>query len=319
MKKIITLIVLCCMTLFLISCRKTTTDTVSGNSKLQVYVSFNAMHEFATAVGQDKVEVYTIIPNGAEPHDFEPKAADIAGLSKANVFIYNGLGMEAWAEKTMEAAENKDLTVIVASDGANVIETDDDHEGDEHDDDEDGEHEEGEEGHDHGKYDPHTWISSKEAINAVQNIADGFSVADPVNKEYYQSNAANYKGQLEAIYNEYANKFAGLDNKHFVTGHAAFHYFCRDFGLEQNSVEDVFAEGEPSPQQLVQLVEYCKTNGVRTIFAEEMASPEVSETLANEVGADIQTIYTMESAEDNLSYLDRFKTNCERVYQSLAK
>jgi zinc transport system substrate-binding protein len=290
------------MTLFLISCKSTAKDTVSDNKKLQVYVSFNALHEFASAVGQNKAEVYTIVPTGTEPHDFEPKAADIAGLSKANVFIFNGLGMEAWAEKAIEAAENDGLTVIVASDGANVIEATDEEEIEEH-----------------GQYDPHTWLSLKEAEIEVQNIADGFSTVDPDNKDYYLSNAANYIKKLEDIFNEYNDKFSDLENKYFVTGHAAFNYFCRDFGLEQNSVEDVFAEGEPSSKQLADLIEYCKENNVSTIFAEEMASPEISETLANEVGAKVQTIYTMESPEDELTYLERIKENCERVFQSLTK
>ena len=51
-----------------------------------------------------------------------------------------------------------------------------------------------------------------------------------------------------------------LPHKNFVTGHAAFAYLCRDFGLEQNSVEDVFAEGEPNAAQLAELIEYCKEN-----------------------------------------------------------
>ncbi|MFT4146253.1 MAG: zinc ABC transporter substrate-binding protein, partial [Mobilitalea sp.] len=280
MKKIIVIVSLVCMTIFLISCgnnSNSTKEPESGNNKLQVYVSFNALYEFALAVGQDKVELKTIIPTGTEPHDFEPKAADIAGLSNANVFVYNGLGMESWAEEAVGAAQNDDLAVIIASEGANVIENTEE---DEH------EEEEEDDGHDHGQYDPHTWLSIKEAEVAVQNIADGFSAADEKNKDFYQANAASYIKQLEDIYNEYYNKFTELDNKYFVTGHAAFHYFCRDFGLEQNSVENIFAEGEPSPQQLAELVEFCKEKNIKTIFAEEMASPEVSETLANEVGAE---------------------------------
>ena len=270
--------------------------------------------------------------------------------------------MEAWAEHAIGAAKNSDLTIIVASDGTNIIENtedghdhaeDDDHEHEEdddhehvgdknHDHDEDDlddgknhEHDEDNHGeeenhehnedhdekhsHSHGKYDPHTWLSIKEAMISVQNIADGFSLADPDNKDFYQANAANYIKELEGIFQEYSVKFSVIDNKYFVTGHAAFQYFCRDFGLVQKSVEDVFAEGEPSPQQLVKLVEFCREKNVTTIFAEEMASPEVSKTLAKEVGAKVQTIYTMESPEDNLSYLERMKENCERVYQSLKK
>lgn len=300
MKKAFAFLLFISITLFLTSCSNISENTITNSQSLQVYTSFNALYEFASVVGQDKVEVHTIIPAGSEPHDFEPKAADIAGLNKADVFLYQGLGMEAWAEHALEAAKNDRLTVIIASDGTNVIEK-------------------SEEEQENGRYDPHTWLSIKETKITIQNIADGFSTADPDNKEFYQANAAEFIHKLEGLYNEYAGKFAVLEEKHFVTGHAAFHYFCRDFGLELNSVEDVFAEGEPSPQQLARLVEYCKENKVTTIFAEELASPAVSQTLANEVKAKVQTIYTMENPEDKLSYFERIKANCERVYQSLAE
>ena len=94
---------------------------------------------------------------------------------------------------------------------------------------------------------------------------------------------------------------------------------CRDFGLTQNSVEDVFAEGEPSAQQLTELVKYCKSNSVTTVFSEEMVSPEVSETLAGEVGAKVETIYTVESAEDGKTYLERMEENLSKIYDSLAQ
>jgi zinc transport system substrate-binding protein len=104
-----------------------------------------------------------------------------------------------------------------------------------------------------------------------------------------------------------------------VTGHAAFGYLCRDMGLVQNSVQDIYAEGEPSAQQLAALVEYCRENHVTTIFAEEMASPAVSQTLADEVGAGLETIYTMESTEDGKSYLERMEDNLCKIYGSLSE
>ena len=77
--------------------------------------------------------------------------------------------------------------------------------------------------------------------------------------------------------------------------------------------------GEPSAQQLAQLVEYCRENNVTTIFAEEMASPEVSETLANEVGAKVEVIYTIENPQDNMTYLERMESNLSKIYVSLTK
>ena len=278
-------------------------SSAAGNGeKLNVSVSFNAMKEFAEAIGKDKVTISTIIPDGMEPHDFEPKAQDLVALSSADVFIYNGLGMEAWAEKAISAADNTALIAVDASAGADAIKNTDPAEVSEH-----------------GQYDPHLWLSITGAKTELGNIKNAFVQADPANESYYETNYKDYTAQLDTLYQEYSEKFKTVESKSFVTGHAAFGYLCRDFGLEQNSVEDVFAEGEPTAQQLAELVDYCRTNHVTTVFAEEMASPDVSNTLANEVGATVQTIYTVESAEDDLSYLQRMESNLSKIYDSLSK
>lgn len=276
--------------------------TGTPGTKLKVSVTFDAIKEFVAAVGQDKVEISTIIPAGMEPHDFEPKAQDLVALGSAQVFVYSGLGMEAWVQEAISAANNAALITVEASEGVDAIQNT-----------------ESEEIEEHGQYDPHIWLSLKGAELEVMNIKDGLVEADPSNKDYYEQNCSDYVTQLENLYNQYNEKFQSASKKSFVTGHAAFGYLCRDFELEQNSVEDTFAEGEPTAQQLSELVEYCKANGVTTIFAEEMASPDVSQTLANEVGAKVETIYTIESAEDDMTYLERMESNLSKIYESLTK
>ena len=267
--------------------------------KIEVSVTFDAMKEFVAAVGKNKVEIITMIPDSMEPHDFEPKAQDLISLETARVFVYNGLGMEGWVDNAVKAVQNDNLIVVDASEGAESISNT-----------------EPDEIEEHGQYDPHIWLSLKGAEIELNNIKDALVKADPYNQTYYEENCSNYIAQIEKLYNEYNAKFQTVDKKSFVTGHAAFSYLCRDFGLQQNSVEDVFAEGEPSAQQLSELVDYCKENNVTTVFTEEMASPEVSQTLANEVGAKVETIYTIESKEDNKTYLERMEANLKRIFES---
>lgn len=289
------------MVLTLSGCGRSAAPSSADSGRLKVSVTFNAMAEFVQAVGGDKVDIATIIPDGTEPHDFEPKAQDLTGLSTARVFVYNGFGMEAWVPDAVKAAGNKSLVVVEASKGASPIKSSSE-----------------EEAGKHGQYDPHLWISLQGAKIEVQNIEKGLVQADPANKSYYEANSKAFQNSLDQLFQEYKSKFSSSAKKDFVTGHAAFAYFCRDFGLEQNSVEDVFAEGEPSAKQLTELIDYCKKNKVTTIFAEDMASPEVSKTLADEVGAKVETIYTIESREDNLSYLERMKDNLSKIYASLS-
>lgn len=271
-----------------------------AEGKMQVTVSFNAMKEFTEAVGGDKVQVTTIIPDGTEPHDFEPKAGDITSLAKSGVFVINGLGMESWAAQAVSAAANASLVEVDASKGAESIKSANAGEAKER-----------------GQYDPHLWLSLKGAEIEVKNIKDGLCKADPANSDYYQKNCDSYVAKLENLYQDYKAKFSTDKKKNFVTGHAAFAYLCRDFGLEQNSVEDVFADGEPSAKKLSELVDYCRKNDVKTVFVEEMVSPAVSRTLAEQVGAKAVSIYTMEGSEDNLNYLDRAKANLEKIDASL--
>ena len=92
-----------------------------AGKKIQVVTSFNAMAEFTKAIGGDKVEVSTIIPDGVEPHDFELKPENMKQLATAQVFVYNGFGMEPWAKQAIEAAKNDKLVSVVATEGVEAI------------------------------------------------------------------------------------------------------------------------------------------------------------------------------------------------------
>jgi zinc transport system substrate-binding protein len=262
------------------------------DGRVHVAVSFNPMAELAAAVGGDKIDIYTIVPDGSEPHDFELKARDIQAVSEAEIFIYNGAGMESWAQAAVSASENSTLIEVDASTGCDLITNG-------------------------GVADPHLWLSLKMARIQAQSIKDALVQADPDNREYYEGNYSAFSGEIDELYAEYKAKFDALSNKNFVTGHAAFAYFCRDFGLRQSSVEDVFAEGEPTARKIAELVEFCRENNVDTVFMEELASPKVSETLANEIGAKVERIYTLESSEGNDSYLSGMRKNLSLVYESL--
>ena len=215
-------------------------------------------------------------------------------LTKSKVFIYNGLGMETWVDQVNETIKDKGVTIVDSSTGVEVRKEE-------------------------NAIDPHIWLSLKNAEIQSENIKNTLVKLDEKNKDYYEENYKKFKEELESLYNEYKPKFDKLNKKNFITGHAAFGYLCRDFGLTQKSVENLFAEGEPTPKQLEDLVNFCKENNIKTVFSESLASPKVSETLAKEVGAEVVPILTLESKEDDKDYIEAMRYNLDEIYSCLSK
>lgn len=297
-KKIISGILAAVTSIMLIGCgagsNNSQTNTKEDDKKVNIMVSVYPLKEFADKIAGDKAEVSCMVPDNMEPHDYEPKTKDFEALVKSDAFIYNGLGLESWVDQVNSVIGDKDIRIVDSSEGVDV-------------------RKEGE------VTDPHCWLSLKQAQKQAENIKDTLVEIDQENKDYYQGNYDEFVSELESIYNDYKVKFDGLSNKDFVTGHAAFGYLCRDFGLQQSSVENLFAEGEPTPKQLEELVSFCKENNIKTVFSESLASPKVSQTLANEVGAEVVPILTLESNEDDKSYVEAMKYNLEEIYKCLSQ
>lgn len=269
------------------------TEEESSKGKISVTVSIEPLREFAEIVGGDKVSVKTMVPQGTEPHDFEPKTQDLIELNKSKVFVYNGLGMEHWIDQVLNTIENKELKVVDASKGCDVLK-----EGD--------------------KIDPHLWLSLEGAKVEARNIKDALVSVDSSNKDYYEENFNKFSKELDSLKGEYIEKFNSLENKDFVTGHAAFGYLCREFSLKQISVENLFGEGEITPQKMQDIVKFCKENNIKTVFMPELSSEKISQTLAKEIGGKIEKIYTIESKEDDLTYLQAMRENLSKIYEALS-
>lgn len=287
-KKSLIAVMVLSMMLALAGCSSKKADS----GKLDVMVSINPLKEFTEAIGGDKVNVESLVPEGMEPHDFEPKTKDFQKLSDSKIFIYNGLGLEDWAGDVLDTIDKSKVKVVVATDGINVLNTD-------------------------NIEDPHAWLSLLESKKMCENIKNSLVEADSANKDYYESRYKTYADSMQKLYDENARKFSTLKNRDFVTSHEAFGYLCRDFNLQQKSVANLFGEGEITPKKLEELVKYIRVNKINTIFSENSASQKTSETLAKDTGAKIQKIYTLETKEDNLDYLAAMKESLNRIYQSL--
>lgn len=304
LKKFLALMIMIISTFIFIGCSNKDMSTAKEeNGKVKAVASFYAMEELTKAIGGDKVEIHTIIPDGVEPHDFEPKAKDLTTLENADLLVLNGAGMESWSDNVLNIINNKKLKVVDTSKGVDIIKISE-------------ESNSKEEEHHHG-LDPHIWLSPSMAKIQSKNIKDALVEIDSSNKDYYEKNYENFSKELDKISEEYKDKFATVKNKNFITGHETFGYLCREFGLNQYAVEGVFAEGEPSPKKLKELTDLCKEKNINTVFVESLVSPAISETLAKEINGKTEKIYTIHSKEDNLNYIDAMKHNLNAIYSNL--
>ena len=281
-------------------CGSQTPAKQDTTEKIKVVASFDAMKEITQAIGGNKVDVTTIIPEGIEPHDYELKTSDVQKLQEAKLFVYNGLGMEAWADKAIQTASADNLMSVALAEHVQPIELTDPEEIEEH-----------------GAYDPHAWLGLTSAKEEASAVKDALIKISPEDKEYFEKNYMAFADEIDKMQEEYMKKVANATRKEIVTGHAAFGYLCRDLGISQESVEDVFASGEPSAQKLAELTDFCKAHNVKVIFTEDLVSPAVSETLAKEAGAKAEAIHTIESAEDGMTYLARMKDNLNKIAAAL--
>lgn len=273
-------------------------DDAKSSDKIKVMASFNAVADLTKEIGKDKVNISVMVPKGSEAHDFEPKPKDVAALNESNLFVYNGLDMEHWTEDTLKTI-NSNVTIVEASKNAELLEL-----------------KNGSDDHEHGKYDPHIWLSLKEAKVMAKNIMEGLIKIDSKNEDYYVENFNDFTKKADELLSEYEKKFDSVKNKNFVTGHEAFAYLCRDFNLTQKSVAGVFNEGEATSVKLKETIDYCKENNIKTIFMEQGASSKVTDTISKETGASVEEINTLEIEG---TYMDTMKNNLEKIYSGLNK
>lgn len=292
-KQLLKLGLLLSLPVLLMGCGNNSKEKES-NDKLQVTTSISPIEEFTKIIGGDKIKINSLVPDNMEAHDFELKTSNIKDVMNSDLFIYNGAHMEDWLDDLKQSVSSSDVTFVDSSVNSDIIE-------------------------ESGKIDPHLWLSLKEAQNQSKVICDELSKADPDNKDYYEDNYNNFKEDLEALYNEYQPKFEGLSQKNFVTGHAAFGYLCRDFGLEQKSLTDLFNEGEATAKTYESLAKFCEENNITTIFSESSETSKEAETLANEINGTVEKIYSLESPVKGKTYLDTMRENLEKIYNALSK
>ncbi len=287
MKKTVILLI----SFILVGCR----TNVPQNDRLSVYTSFYAMYDIAGQIGGDKADVQCMVSNGAEPHDYEPSAGVMAGLERSDIFIYNGLGMESFADSIKESVEG-DILFVEASDGCDIIYG---YEGEE------------EEGHFHSEDvpDPHVWLSPSNAAIEAQNICNAFCEKDPENSGYYRANLEEFKNKAKALDAEYRKRLSACSGKKIIVSHGAYGYLCKEYGLEQSAVEGMGGSGDPSPRRVKDIYDFIRKNNISCIFYEGLTGSRIASAISEDLSVELYPIYsyeglTPEQERQGLDYFD---------------
>ena len=286
---VVTLVVLCSWTLT--ACGAAEQDT-SGD-EIRVVTTFFPLYDFSRKIGGEHADVTNLVPAGVEAHDWSPKPQDMANMSDADLFVYNGWGFEGWVNDVLDTlGDSKGPVIVEAVQGIEPVVI---HEDDSGEDGEAGNNESGgHHSHDHGMYDPHVWMSPLQAMTMAENILNGFIEADPAHQTDYEANFAKLRQELERLHNDYESVISNANRKDLVVSHHAYAYLARDYGLKQVAVMGLSPESKPTARDMARILEYIKDHDVQYILFEELASPELAETLAKDAGVELLPFHPVE-------------------------
>lgn len=235
----------------------------AGDGKPLVVATTTQLADFARVVAGDRATVVGLLKPNVDAHEYEASPADIDELRRAKVVIRNGLGLDGWVDKAIEAAGAKG-TVVTATQGVTPREAE-------------------------GEEDPHAWMDPRNAKTMVTNVATALGTADPGGKAGYEQRLTAYLGQIDALDAEIEAKLAGLTNRKVVTNHDAFGYFLNRYRLDfvGSIIPSVDTQAELSAAELKALVDQIKAEGVKAIFTESSLPPKTAETIAAEAGVKV--------------------------------
>lgn len=267
------------------------------SAKPLVVASFYPLYEFSRHVGGDRATVVSLVPEGVEPHDWEPSPHDVIAVHKASLFVYNGSGFEPWAERMLKDLAGSSTAVLEASRNMPLVRID-------------------------GTDDPHVWLDPMLARAQVEAIEGALARVDPRHASAYSDNARAFMARLDALDQAFAKGLADCESRDVVTSHAAFSYLARRYRLNQLPVMGVAPESEPSPAALAAMARLARERRVRYIFFETLLSPRLAETLAREVGAKVLVLnplegVTREEAAAGKGYVELMEANLANLRTGL--
>lgn len=245
------------------------TLALGAQETIRVSSFSTVLTEVVQAVGGRAVEVTAHIKPGVDPHEFEPRPADLKAVGAAELVVVSALHLEGYVGKLQQAAGGKAVFLQVGGQfaltpgpqaGAPAGE---------------------------GGEDPHWWHSIANMEAATRLVRDALSGIRPERREEFAANAGQYLEKLAQLEKWVRKKLAELprNKRKLVTSHDAFQYFAREYGFTVYPVEGISSADQPSSQRVAALIRAVREQGVKAVFTENIENPKVLAEITRESGA----------------------------------
>ena len=241
----------------------------AADAPLKVSSFSTVLTEVAERVGGDAVQVYGHIKPGSDPHDFEPKPADLKRVASADLVLVSAKHMEGYVGKLRDSSGGRVRILEVGTQIPSLWQAK-----------EGGGKAEKEE-------DPHWWHSVENMRKATLVVRDALVEMRPVQKEVFWKNAEVYSGELSELLKWSRKRVAELsrDRRKLVTSHDALGYFAKEHGFTIYPVEGMSASEQPSSKAVAELLKTIKSQQVRAVFSQDTVNPKVLRQITAETGA----------------------------------
>jgi len=268
---------------------------VAAGKALAVVATTTQIADFLKNVGGGQITISTLVAAGQDPHEFEPKPADIQRLNAADIVFKNGAGLESGFVKFINNVPAATPVLDLAR-GLTLRKA--------------------------GKtVDAHIWHDPLNAKIMVNAIGDALSKRDPANARIYQANAAAYVQEIDALQGEMQRQFDAVPaaKRQLVTNHDAFGYLVARFGITFVGavIPSVDSNVEPNPQDTSALVKKIKAEHVCAIFTESSINPRLEQQIAADAGVKIYSNLYGDSlgppGSDGDTYLKMEATNTRNM------
>ncbi len=263
------------MILFIITsgCKKE--DAAKNRDEFLIVTSFYPVYIIAlnAAEGIEGVRVVNMTPpvTGCL-HDYSVTAGDMKNLENADIFLFNGAGMETFLDKI--AGKYPGLKTAELSKGISLLKNSED-------------------------VNPHVWVSVSNAAVMTENCVKALTEADPENAGNYKSNGEKYIRKLKTLESEMKSGLAQFRGRKIITFHEAFPYFAKEFNLEIAAVIEREPGSEPSAKELAETIKLVRSAKIKTLFAEPQYPLSSAKVIANETGAEVFILDPAVTGEDD--------------------